>query len=92
LRVGGHDPHFFFGYGPEDAFLWRKLQLHYVMGYGENPRIPLTHLWHPNAANLNPLKQNMDFLFHRLNALSPGDLLEYATYKSEHFKDIQNDS
>jgi hypothetical protein len=85
LRVGGHDPHFFFGYGPEDAFLWRKLQLHYVMGYGDHPRIPLTHLWHPNAAKLNPLKQNMDFLFYRLNELSPGDLLEYATYKSEHF-------
>lgn len=88
LRVGGHDPHFFYGYGPEDTFLWRKLQLFYKIGYGENPRIPLTHLWHPNAAELNPFFLNMRAAFNVLLKFSDNHLSDYTQCKSQHFTNI----
>ena len=90
LRVGGHDPHFFYGYGPEDTFLWKKLHLFYKIGYGENPRIPLTHLWHPNAAEVNPFLLNMRAAFNILLKFSENHLSEYTLYKSQHYTNIYN--
>lgn len=86
LRVGGHDPHLFFGYAAEDAFFWSKLELCYRIGFAEMPRIPLVHLWHPNAANLNPLKDQMDLLFHMFNAVHPHQKREYIERKSAHYR------
>lgn len=86
LKLGGHDPHLFFGYAAEDAFFWSKAELLYRIGFAETPRIPLVHLWHPNAANLNPLKDPMDLLFHMFHAVHPHQKREYIQKKSDHFQ------
>ena len=86
LSVGGHDPHLFFGYAAEDAFFWSKLEQHYTIGFSEDPRIPLVHLWHPNAANLNPFKNEMDVLFHMFNAVNPEQKQHYIQFKSKQFQ------
>jgi hypothetical protein len=85
-KVGGHDPHLFFGYAAEDAFFWSKLEQKYKIGFGEEPRIPLVHLWHPNAANLNPLKHEMDILFHMFNAVPIQQKEEYIELKRKQFE------
>lgn len=87
LSVGGHDPHLFFGYAAEDAFFWSKLEQLHTIGFSEDPRIPLVHLWHPNAANLNPFKQEMDILFHMFNSLSKEQKEEYIRLKRNHFQE-----
>jgi len=86
LALGGHDPHLFFGYAAEDAFFWSKVEQLYSIGFAENPRIPLVHLWHPNAANLNPFKHEMDILFHMFNSLSKEQKLVYVYHKANHFQ------
>jgi hypothetical protein len=86
LKVGGHDPHLFFGYAAEDSFFWSKLEQKYTIGFGEQPRIPLIHLWHPNAAVLNPYKEMMDILFHVFHSLSKEQKDIYIEHKSNHFQ------
>lgn len=86
LALGGHDPHLFFGYAAEDAFFWSKVEQLYSIGFAENPRIPLVHLWHPNAANLNPFKQQMDIFFHMFNSLTKEQKLLYIYHKAKHFQ------
>jgi hypothetical protein len=88
LRLGGHDPHLFFGYAAEDAFFWSKVEQVYSIGFAEEPRIPLVHLWHPNAANLNPFKHEMDVLFHMFNSLPKERKEEYIQYKATAFRSI----
>ena len=85
LRVGGHDPHLFFGYAAEDAFFWSKVEQFYTIGFGDQPRIPLVHLWHPNAANLNPYKHEMDVLFHMFNSLPKELKQDYIQKKAAAF-------
>lgn len=86
MKVGGHDPHLFYGYAAEDAFFWSKVEQYYPIGFAESPRIPLVHLWHPNAANLNPYKHEMDVLFHMFNSLSKELKQDYATKKAAAFR------
>jgi len=86
LSVGGHDPHLFFGYAAEDAFFWAKLELLHSIGFSEDPRIPLVHLWHPNAANLNPFKDHMDVLFHMFRSLPHHHKQEYIFKKAAAFE------
>jgi hypothetical protein len=89
LAVGGHDPHLFYGYAAEDAFFWSKLELLFPIGFAEDPRIPLVHLWHPCAANLNPFKGHMDVLFHMFNSLPPPQKLAYTVLKAKHFQELK---
>jgi len=86
IKVGGHDPHLFFGYAAEDAFFWSKIEQRYTIGFAEDPRIPLVHLWHPNAATLNPYKEMMDILFHMFYSLSKEQKDIYIEHKSKHFQ------
>lgn len=88
LAVGGHDPHLFYGYAAEDAFFWAKVQLLYEIGYGDAPRIPLTHLWHPNAANLNPQKHPMDLLFYMFQAVPESHRRRYLALKAAAFQQV----
>jgi len=90
LAVGGHDPHLFFGYAAEDAFFWSKLELLFPIGFAEEPRIPLVHLWHPCAANLNPFKHHMDVLFHMFNSLPVQQKLAYTVLKSKQFQSLRS--
>jgi hypothetical protein len=62
LDVGGHDPNYCWGYGPEDAFFFHKLGLLEPIAYADEPPIDMIHLWHPTASVENPLYKNMDIL------------------------------
>lgn len=60
IEVGGHDPHISWGYAAEDLLFFKKLQLFDKISYADDPPIPMLHLWHPPAANNNPLYPLMD--------------------------------
>lgn len=61
LDVGGHDPNYCWGYGPEDAFFFNKLKQFEPIAYADNPPIEMIHLWHTNAASNNPFRFEMDW-------------------------------
>lgn len=64
LDVGGHDPNYFWGYGPEDKFFFEKLKLFEPIAYADEPPIEMIHLWHPCAALNNPFRFPMDWFLH----------------------------
>ncbi len=64
LEVGGHDPNFFWGYGPEDKFFFEKVKLFEPIAYADDPPIEMIHLWHHNAASNNPFRFQMDWFVH----------------------------
>lgn len=60
ISIGGYDPEYFYGYSPEDAFFWAKLEvLHKVIEdpfeeafqgsavYADSPAMEVYHLDHP---------------------------------------------
>lgn len=61
LQAGGHDPQFCWGYGPEDALFYHKLELLEPIAFADDPPIEMIHLWHPPAASMNPFRQEMDW-------------------------------
>lgn len=61
LEAGGHDPQICWGYGPEDALFYHKLELLEPIAFADDPPIEMLHLWHPPAAIHNPLRREMDF-------------------------------
>ena len=61
LDVGGHDPNYCWGYGPEDQMFFDKLKLFEPIAYADEPPIEMVHLWHPTAANNNPFRHEMDW-------------------------------
>ena len=84
--VGGHDPQLIWGYGPEDSIFWLKCRQSTQIEYADNPRIPLTHLWHLPAGSSNPLLNEMDMLYHFLTHQIPSEISKYVDMKSAHFK------
>jgi hypothetical protein len=60
LDAGGHDPQFCWGYGPEDALFYHKLELLEPIAFADEPPIELIHLWHPPAQIQNPFRVQMD--------------------------------
>lgn len=61
LDVGGHDPNYCWGYGPEDRLFFNKLQLFEPIAYADDPPIEMIHLWHPTASANNPFLWEMDW-------------------------------
>ncbi len=61
LDVGGHDPNYCWGYGPEDRLFFNKLKLFEPIAYADEPPIEMIHLWHPTAASNNPFRFDMDW-------------------------------
>jgi hypothetical protein len=66
INIGGYDPEYFYGYSPEDAFFWAKLEvLHKEISevfqthfqgsavYADDPAIEVYHLDHPPAEGTN---------------------------------------
>jgi len=66
INIGGYDPEYFYGYSPEDAFFWAKLEVFYkeikesfdthFQGsavYADDPSIEVYHLDHPHAEGTN---------------------------------------
>lgn len=61
LDVGGHDPNYCWGYGPEDLLFFNKLAILEPIAYADEPPIEMIHLWHPTAQNNNPFLNEMDW-------------------------------
>lgn len=82
LEAGGHDPQFCWGYGPEDALFYHKLELLEPIAFADDPPIPMIHLWHPPAANSNPFRNEMDFFVKVVfKEKSRDEKLAYMRYK-----------
>jgi hypothetical protein len=62
LEAGGHDPQLCWGYGPEDALFYQKLELLEPIAFADEPPIEMIHLWHPSAQIQNPFRVEMDVL------------------------------
>ena len=88
VKVGGYDPHIFFGYAPEDQLFWTKLEYFTSIETAENPRIPFIHLWHPNAGPSNPLLRKMEGFIKLIKTLDSSEVVAYIQKKSDHFKTI----
>jgi len=88
VKVGGYDPHLFWGYAPEDQLFWNKLEYFTSIETAENPRIPFIHLWHPNAGSLNPLLRKMEGFNELIKKLDSSEVVTYIQNKSDHFKRI----
>jgi hypothetical protein len=88
IKVGGYDPHIFWGYAPEDQLFWTKLECMTTIETAENPRIPFIHLWHPNAGPLNPFLRKMEGFIKLIKTLDSSEVLAYIQKKSDHFKTI----
>lgn len=54
LKIGGYDPNLFFGYSPEDAFFWKKVETISRMDTCTDPRVELFHMKHQATENSNP--------------------------------------
>lgn len=50
-KIGGFDAHLFWSYSIEDAFFWKKMEIHYPVSETD---IELYHLWHPPSHGKNP--------------------------------------
>lgn len=61
IEVGGHDPNYCWGYGPEDALFFNKLKLLEPIAYADDPPIEMIHLYHPTASVNNPFRHEMDW-------------------------------
>jgi hypothetical protein len=61
IDVGGHDPNYCWGYGPEDLLFFTKLKLFEPIAYADDPPIEMIHLWHPTAESKNPFRWEMDW-------------------------------
>jgi len=80
-NVGGYDPQVFWGYAPEDQLFWLKVESLASVHYADNPRMPLIHLWHPNAATKNPLLAEMDMLILYIKQQNTSDIKPYIQSK-----------
>ena len=87
-KVGGYDPQLFWGYAPEDQLFWLKIESIAPVEYADSPRLPLIHLWHPNAATKNPLLAEMDMLNLYIKQQNSSDIASYIQYKSMHYSRI----
>lgn len=87
LNAGGHDPNFCWGYGPEDALFYQKLELLEPIAFADNPPIEMIHLWHPPASVSNRLREEMDwFVKVHFKQQSEDQKRAYMNYKEEVLK------
>jgi hypothetical protein len=71
-RVGGFDPHFFWGYSIEDKFFWDKVEKLNHFTSLENPKIDLYHLWHPPGWGKNPYERFEQRIYQLFASCRPG--------------------
>lgn len=89
LQAGGHDPQFCWGYGPEDALFYQKLELLEPIAFADDPPIELVHLWHPSASVENPLRAVMDWFVKVLfQGKQKEEKLAYMKSKEELLKNL----
>jgi hypothetical protein len=91
LDAGGHDPQLCWGYGPEDALFYHKLELLEPIAFADNPPIEMIHLWHPPAAIHNPFRAEMDYFVKVLfKEKSREEKLGYMNYKRGVLSSLMN--
>jgi hypothetical protein len=84
LEAGGHDPQLCWGYGPEDALFYQKVELLEPIAFADNPPIEMIHLWHEPAAGHNPFRAEMDYFVKILfKGKTREEKLDYMRYKQE---------
>lgn len=89
VEAGGHDPQLCWGYGPEDALFYHKLELLEPIAFADNPPIEMIHLWHPPAAAANPFRNEMDWFVKVLfQGKTKEEKLQYMKYKEELLKNL----
>ena len=87
--AGGHDPQFCWGYGPEDALFYQKLELLEPIAFADDPPIELIHLWHPPAQVTNPFRIQMDMFVKSFFKQRPEEWKRgYMEYKQEILKNL----
>ncbi len=92
LEVGGHDPNYFWGYGPEDKLFFEKVKLIEPIAYADDPPIEMIHLWHETAAVQNPFRFQMDWFVHIfLYTKPPSEKKEMMKNKRLLLEDILQD-
>lgn len=100
INIGGYDPELFYGYAPEDAMLWTKLEiLHGARGhivtqfqghavYANDPSIEVYHMDHPATYNQNPLYMTMLDILNSFWTYSDTDKLNFINSKKSSLKEI----
>ena len=87
LEVGGHDPNYCWGWGPEDAFFFFKVKLFEPIAYADDPQIEMVHLYHPSAASNSIFHSSMEMLIRGyFMRQSKEDLQGYFHSKKELFQ------
>lgn len=61
-EVGGHDPNYCWGWGPEDALFFYKVKLFEPIAYADDPPIEMVHLYHPSTAGNSIFHSSMEAL------------------------------
>ena len=89
LEAGGHDPQFCWGYGPEDALFYQKVELLEPIAFADDPPIEMIHLWHPPAQSTNIFRVEMDvFVKHIFFSKSQEEKRTYMKHKEELLKNL----
>jgi len=96
INVGGYDPELFFGYSPEDSFLWAKLEVLFGVTnfqnfshfqgkavYADDPLMEVYHLDHPIAEKENPYYRRMLEVLDSFFKISNKDRLELIELKKQ---------
>lgn len=93
LEAGGHDPQFCWGYGPEDALFYHKLELLEPIAFADSPPIEMIHLWHPPAAVTNPFRNEMDFFVKVVfKGKTTEEKRQYMKHKEELLKNLMRNT
>ena len=97
-EIGGYDPELFYGYSPEDAFFWAKLEvvtnkckisnLHTGIAlYADDPIIDVYHLNHERQIDKNQNYKDMLKIYLKfIEDFSFENQLEYIDIKAKKFK------
>jgi hypothetical protein len=96
-KVGGYDPELFYGYAPEDAFFWIKLEclfdplghvttcFHGSATYADDPVMEVYHLEHESVESLNENRIKMREILESFLALEYEDKKRILDMKRELF-------
>jgi len=97
-RVGGYDPELFYGYAPEDAFFWMKMEcvfnrvdhtttfFHGSATYADDPAIEIYHLNHDSLENINNSHTRMRAMLKSFLVFSYEDKKRLIDMKKDTFK------
>jgi hypothetical protein len=97
-QAGGYDPELFYGYAPEDAFFWVKLECLYNViehtttcfsngaVYANDPRIEVYHMDHDSVEGLNDASGNMRLMLESFLTYEYGDKMKVIAIQRGHLQ------